>query len=177
MAEFSNINSYLNNATGFGLSLFLKGKSPLDVRSVVNTKEQLTEFKTFFNTADGKNPYYYPGMIVGCLEDGKVYILKSETEGFIEVGKETDVQAELGDGSSEKPHLVWTVDETTNEGKWEAGKIETTSVTKNEVSETNDVENYTIADSDASVNVYSKETVDIMFGWGTIEITENEQQQ
>ena len=74
---------------------------------------------------------------------------------------------------------MWTVDETTNEGKWEAGKIETTSVTKNVVSETNDVENYTIAYSvsDASVNVYSKETVDIMFGWGTIEITENEQQQ
>lgn len=91
MAEFSNINSYLDNATQFGLSLFLKGKSPLDVRSVVNTKAQLTEFKTFFNTADGKNPYYYPCMIVGCLEDGKAYILKSESEGFVEVGKETPV--------------------------------------------------------------------------------------
>lgn len=155
-------------------SVDVLGQFPLDTRLIVSAKSDLANFKETF-IMDGVDVWYI-GMVVSCLEDGKLYILKSETDGFVEVAPETDVQAELGDGSSEKPHLVWTVDETTNEGKWEAGKIETTSVTKNEVSETNDVENYTIADSDASVNVYSKETVDIMFGWGTIEITENEQQ-
>lgn len=44
----------------------------------------------------------------------------------------------------------------------------TTYVTENEVSETNPISNYTISDNDTTVNVYSKETVDELFGWGEI---------
>lgn len=80
------INEYLNGAkVNFPTPFFLAGKAPLDIRSVVSTKANLT----LNNFKDGEDAFWYIGMIVGCQEDGKVYILKSESEGFVEVGKET----------------------------------------------------------------------------------------
>lgn len=184
MAEVKN--NILQNAGAKGGAYIVPGDGALDARFVVTTYATLSDENGWQLTLKGETVKTLPyvGLTTYAQDTQKLYVCTKVGTGtnlfngieWKEVAPETDVQAELGDGSSEKPHLVWTVDETTNEGKWEAGKIETTSVTKNEVSETNDVENYTIADSDASVNVYSKETVDIMFGWGTIEITENEQQ-
>lgn len=82
------INEYLSGAkVNFPTPFFLAGKAPLDIRQVVSTKAELK----LDNFKDGEDAFWYIGMIVGCQEDGKVYILKSESEGFVEVGKETDL--------------------------------------------------------------------------------------
>ena len=73
----------------FKYSIDVLGQFPLDTRLIVESKVDLTNFKTTFIIDE--IDVWYVGMIVSCLEDGKIYILKSESEGFVEVGKETPV--------------------------------------------------------------------------------------
>lgn len=82
------INEYLNGALNFPKQYLLSAQKPLDSRIVVSTEDQLK----VENFVDSKgNKFWYVGMVVSCQENGKVYVLKSETEGFVEVGKETEV--------------------------------------------------------------------------------------
>lgn len=71
----------------FKYSIDVLGQFPLDTRLIVESKADLTNFKNTFILDE--IDVWYVGMIVSCLEDGKIYILKSESEGFVEVGKET----------------------------------------------------------------------------------------
>lgn len=81
------LNSYLNKAkVVFPTPLLLNGQAPLDLRQIVSEKKDL-KVSSF---CDGDAPYWYLGMIVSCLEDGKVYILK-EVDGaptFCEISAE-----------------------------------------------------------------------------------------
>lgn len=76
------INSIIENAINFPSTFWFKGQYPLDARMVVDSEDKLT----INNFKDGDTPYYYKGMIVGCASNGKAYILKSEADGFVELG-------------------------------------------------------------------------------------------
>lgn len=77
------INSYVTGSrVDFPTPFLLSAKSPLDPRVVVSDPSQL-ELSNFVN---GSDKFWYLGMIVGCESNGKAYILKSEEEGFVEIG-------------------------------------------------------------------------------------------
>lgn len=73
------INEYLNASAAkinIPTPFILKGQAPLDLRQIVQKKENLT----LANFYDGDAPFWYPGMLVSCVEDSKVYILKEKIE-------------------------------------------------------------------------------------------------
>ena len=54
-------------------SVDVLGQFPLDTRLIVSAKSDLANFKETF-IMDGVDVWYI-GMVVSCLEDGKLYIL------------------------------------------------------------------------------------------------------
>lgn len=73
------INEYLNASAAkinIPTPFILKGQAPLDLRQIVQKKEDLI----LANFYDGDAPFWYPGMLVSCVEDSKVYILKEKVE-------------------------------------------------------------------------------------------------
>lgn len=69
----AQINDYLNGAVTFPQVILPTGKQPLDGRLIVKTKAELNTNN--FKTESG-DEFWYLGMVVSCLEDSKVYILK-----------------------------------------------------------------------------------------------------
>lgn len=71
------INEYLNTSAAkinIPTPFILKGQAPLDLRQIVEKAEDLV-IENFY---DGDAPFWYPGMLVSCVENSKVYILKEE---------------------------------------------------------------------------------------------------
>lgn len=77
------INNYLSNSINFPASFLYAANAPLDSRLVVLQKKDLKP-DSFVN--DKGDSFWYTGMIVSCVEDGKAYILKSASDGFVEIG-------------------------------------------------------------------------------------------
>lgn len=73
----AQINQYLDGArVTFPTPFLPTGQAPLDIRQIVEKKSELN---TNYFVHNG-NPYWYQGMLVSCLEDHKVYILKKRGE-------------------------------------------------------------------------------------------------
>lgn len=71
----AQINQYLDGAkVTFPTPFLPTGQAPLDIRQIVESKSELN-IDSFKHNG---NPYWYPGMLVSCVEDSKVYILKEE---------------------------------------------------------------------------------------------------
>lgn len=84
------INSYVTGSrVDFPTPFLLSAKSPLDPRVVVSDPSQLK----LSNFVNGSDKFWYLGMIVGCESNGKAYILKSEAEGFVEIGGGVSAEA------------------------------------------------------------------------------------
>lgn len=73
----AQINQYLDGArVTFPTPFLPTGQAPLDIRQIVESKSELN-IDSFKHNG---NPYWYQGMLVSCLEDHKVYILKKKGE-------------------------------------------------------------------------------------------------
>lgn len=73
----AQINQYLDGArVTFPTPFLPTGQAPLDIRQIVESKSKLN-IDSFKHNG---NPYWYQGMLVSCLEDHKVYILKKKGE-------------------------------------------------------------------------------------------------
>lgn len=85
------INKYFNQArVDFPTPFLLAGQAPLDIRQIVEKKEDL-KVESFY---EGEAPYWYLGMVVSCLEDSKLYILKevNSVPTFCEITAESDIK-------------------------------------------------------------------------------------
>lgn len=77
----------------FKYGLDVQGQFPLDTRIVVQNASDLTSYKTLFES--GGVPTWYPGMVVFAEDTKKLYVLASETEGFVPVGADESQLANL----------------------------------------------------------------------------------
>jgi hypothetical protein len=85
------INNYFNQArVDFPTPFLLAGQAPLDIRQIVENKADL-KIESFY---EGEAPYWYLGMVVSCLEDSKLYILKevNKVPTFCEITAESDIK-------------------------------------------------------------------------------------
>lgn len=112
------INEYLNTSAAkinIPTPFILKGQAPLDLRQIVQKAEDLV-IENFY---DGDAPFWYPGMLVSCVENSKAYILKEEvtkdeTTGeeiknyvFVEVGPDFGVQVDGADLKITNTKVNW----------------------------------------------------------------------
>lgn len=72
----------------FKSGLEIQGKFPLDSRTVIDSAEDLVNYKSLFTL--GGVGSWYPGMTVVALDTKKLYVLASEEEGFVEVSGSID---------------------------------------------------------------------------------------
>lgn len=87
----AQINQYLDGArVTFPTPFLPTGQAPLDIRQIVEKKEDL-KVESFY---EGEAPYWYLGMVVSCLEDSKLYILKevNSVPTFCEITAESDIK-------------------------------------------------------------------------------------
>ena len=76
----AQINQYLDGArVTFPTPFLPTGQAPLDIRQIVESKSELN-IDSFKHNG---NPYWYQGMLVSCLEDHKVYILKKKDDDYV----------------------------------------------------------------------------------------------
>lgn len=123
------INEYLNTSAAkinIPTPFILKGQAPLDLRQIVQKAEDLV-IENFY---DGDAPFWYPGMLVSCVENSKVYILKEEitkdeTTGgeiknyvFVEVSPDLPEYALSSVKNESKGEVQFTInDDTSNSDK------------------------------------------------------------
>ena len=123
------INEYLNTSAAkinIPTPFILKGQAPLDLRQIVQKVEDLV-IENFY---DGDAPFWYPGMLVSCVENNKVYILKEEvtkdeTTGgeiknyvFVEVSPDLPEYALSSVKNESKGEIQFTInDDTSNSDK------------------------------------------------------------